>query len=166
MLISNILLLLLDESNDICRLRTWCILCHPQKTMSQITTFGSVSHDCVWMTQSSRSQPLAPSAKLCQQGRRVNCNRHHLLPGEKKRAMVDPATFLADTSHGNSAPQFEAVGKLILCRPPITMTFNVPMFSASPLRVLYLRISEKSGYPVEKWVRKVCKAGGYACRIK
>ena len=61
---------------------------------------------------------------------------------------------------------FHKLKSHVLCRPPVTMTFNVPMLSASPLRVLYLRISEKSGYPVEKWVRKVCKAGGYACRIK
>eukprot|EP00892_Ulva_mutabilis_P006462 jgi/Ulvmu1/4188/UM019_0167.1 len=51
-------------------------------------------------------------------------------------------------------------------RPPVSITFNVPMFSASQLRVLYLKIQEKSGYAVEKWVRKVCKAGGFHCRIK
>lgn len=52
------------------------------------------------------------------------------------------------------------------CRPPITMQFNVPMFSASPLKVMYLRIQERNNYAVEKWVRKVCKAGNYHCRIK
>ena len=46
------------------------------------------------------------------------------------------------------------------------MQFNVPMFSASPLKVLYLRIQERSNYSVEKWVRKVCKAGNYHCRMK
>jgi AP-2 complex subunit mu-1 len=46
------------------------------------------------------------------------------------------------------------------------MTFNVPMFSASPLKVMYLKIEERSNYSVEKWVRKVCKAGNYHCRTK
>jgi hypothetical protein len=58
------------------------------------------------------------------------------------------------------------VSVVCVCRPPLTMSFNVPMFSASPLRVLYLKVHERGGYPVEKWVRKVCKAGGYHCRIK
>lgn len=48
----------------------------------------------------------------------------------------------------------------------MSMTFNVPMFSASPLKVLYLKIQERSNYNVEKWVRKVCKAGSYDCRTK
>ena len=39
------------------------------------------------------------------------------------------------------------------------MAFNVPMFSASPLRVNYLKVIEKSGQNPEKWVRKVCKNG-------
>lgn len=55
---------------------------------------------------------------------------------------------------------------MVLCRPPVSMTFNVPMFSASPLKVLYLKIQERSNYNVEKWVRKVCKAGSYDCRTK
>ena len=56
--------------------------------------------------------------------------------------------------------------RAIDCRPPVTMTFNVPMFSASPLKVMYLKVQERSNYSVEKWVRKVCKAGSYHCRIK
>lgn len=44
------------------------------------------------------------------------------------------------------------------------MSFNVPMFGASPLRVMYLKVWEKSGYKVEKWVRKVCKSGDYDFR--
>ena len=36
---------------------------------------------------------------------------------------------------------------------------QVPMYSASGLRVQYLKVWEKSNYKVEKWVRKVCKSG-------
>jgi Adaptor complexes medium subunit family len=48
----------------------------------------------------------------------------------------------------------------------VAMGFNVPMYSASPLKVLYLKIQERSNYAVEKWARKVCKAGDYHCRTK
>lgn len=42
---------------------------------------------------------------------------------------------------------------------------QVPMYSASGLRVQYLKVWEKSGYRVDKWVRKVCKSGDYSIRI-
>ncbi|KAK9805823.1 hypothetical protein WJX73_004276 [Symbiochloris irregularis] len=50
-------------------------------------------------------------------------------------------------------------------RPPISLTFQVPMFAASGLRVQYLKVWEKSSYKVDKWVRKVCKSGDYLIRI-
>lgn len=49
-------------------------------------------------------------------------------------------------------------------RPPIQMSFQVPMYSASGLRVQYLRVWEKSNAKVDKWVRKVCKAGDFSVR--
>ena len=50
-------------------------------------------------------------------------------------------------------------------KPPISMEFNVPMFTGSGLRVRYLRIQEKSGYKPKKWIRYLSKAGDYAHRI-
>lgn len=50
-------------------------------------------------------------------------------------------------------------------RPPIHLGFQVPMFSASGLSVLYLKVWEKSNYKVEKWVRKLSKSGDYQFRI-
>lgn len=50
-------------------------------------------------------------------------------------------------------------------RPPIQMQFNVPMYSASGLRVQYLKVWEKSNYKVDKWVRKICKSGDYLIRV-
>lgn len=53
-------------------------------------------------------------------------------------------------------------------RPPIGMNFQVPMYSASGLRVQYLKILERklgSSYKVERWVRKICKSGDYYTRI-
>jgi len=50
-------------------------------------------------------------------------------------------------------------------KPPISMEFNVPLFTGSGLRVRYLRINEKSGYKPKKWIRYLSKAGDYAHRI-
>lgn len=46
------------------------------------------------------------------------------------------------------------------------MDFTVPMFAASPLNVVYLKVYEESGYKTVKWVRKLCKSGAYHCRAK
>jgi len=50
-------------------------------------------------------------------------------------------------------------------RPPISMEFHVPMFTASSFQVRFLKVVEKSNYTSVKWVRYVTKAGHYTCRI-
>lgn len=50
-------------------------------------------------------------------------------------------------------------------RAPISMDFQVPMFTASGLRVRFLRIIEKSNYKPTKWIRYITKAGSYSHRI-
>lgn len=50
-------------------------------------------------------------------------------------------------------------------RPPASLTFSVPMFSASGLRVQYLKVWEKSNYKVDKWVRKLCVSGDFSVRV-
>ena len=50
-------------------------------------------------------------------------------------------------------------------RPPISLDFQVLMFSSSGLVVRYLRIFEKSNYNTIKWVRYMSKAGSYQFRI-
>lgn len=50
---------------------------------------------------------------------------------------------------------------------PCCHVLQVPMFSASGLRVAYLKILERrlgSQYQVEKWVRKLCKSGDFLIR--
>ncbi len=49
-------------------------------------------------------------------------------------------------------------------RPPLALTFQVPGYSASGVRVEYVRVWERSGYNVEKWVRKLTKSGDYQIR--
>jgi len=50
-------------------------------------------------------------------------------------------------------------------RPPITLNFQVPMFTASGLNVRFLRIFERSNYETTKWVRYMTRAGQYQIRI-
>ncbi len=50
-------------------------------------------------------------------------------------------------------------------RQPITMEFQVPMFSASGLHVRFLKVLEKSDYETIKWVRYMTRAGQYQIRI-
>jgi len=50
-------------------------------------------------------------------------------------------------------------------RPPITMNFDVPQFTASGLRVRFLKVQEKSNYKPVKWIRYLTKAGTYEHRI-
>ena len=50
-------------------------------------------------------------------------------------------------------------------KPPISMEFNVPLFTGSGLRVRYLRVQEKSDYKPKKWIRYLSKSGDYAHRI-
>ncbi|KAK8639989.1 hypothetical protein V6N13_138355 [Hibiscus sabdariffa] len=49
-------------------------------------------------------------------------------------------------------------------RPPIQMEFQVPMFTASGLRVRFLKVWEKSGYNTVEWVHYITKAGSYEIR--
>ncbi|ORZ37185.1 Mu homology domain-containing protein [Catenaria anguillulae PL171] len=50
-------------------------------------------------------------------------------------------------------------------RPPITMDFVVPMFTASGVQVRFLKVFEKSNYETVKWVRYHAKAGSYQFRF-
>lgn len=50
-------------------------------------------------------------------------------------------------------------------KPPITLEFQVPMFTASGLHVRFLKVYEKSNYQAIKWVRYLTTNGTYANRI-
>ncbi|OMJ83568.1 hypothetical protein SteCoe_15477 [Stentor coeruleus] len=50
-------------------------------------------------------------------------------------------------------------------KPPISIDFQVPMFTASGLRIRFLRVIEKSNYKPIKWIRYITKAGSYQHRI-
>jgi len=50
-------------------------------------------------------------------------------------------------------------------KPPISLDFQLPMFTATGLRVRFLRVHEKSNYRPVKWIRYITKAGSYQHRI-
>jgi len=50
-------------------------------------------------------------------------------------------------------------------RPPISMQFQVPMFTSSGLHVRFLKVWERSQYQTIKWVRYITKAGSYEFRM-
>ena len=51
-------------------------------------------------------------------------------------------------------------------RPPISMDFQVLMFTSSGSLVRFLKVFEKSNYTSVKWVRYMTKAGSYQIRVR
>jgi AP-2 complex subunit mu-1 len=54
---------------------------------------------------------------------------------------------------------------LLMPLPCCARCAQVPMHSASGVKVQYLKVWEKSSYKVDKWVRKLCKSGDYQIRL-
>ncbi|KAI5284651.1 hypothetical protein KEM52_002802, partial [Ascosphaera acerosa] len=50
-------------------------------------------------------------------------------------------------------------------RPPLSLSFNLLMFTSSGLLVRYLKVFEKSNYSSVKWVRYMTRGGSYEVRF-
>ncbi|EER27380.1 AP-2 adaptor complex subunit mu [Coccidioides immitis RS] len=50
-------------------------------------------------------------------------------------------------------------------RPPLSLSFNLLMFTSSGLLVRYLKVFEKNNYSSVKWVRYMTRAGSYEIRF-
>jgi AP-2 complex subunit mu-1 len=50
------------------------------------------------------------------------------------------------------------------CRPPLSLSFSLLMFTSSGLLVRYLKVFEKNNYSSVKWVRYMTRAGSYEIR--
>ena len=94
------------------------------------------------------------------------------LAGGSEAALSGVVTCVATTRGGaggasssNSNSTAAAAGGSSSSRPPASLSFSVPMFSASGLRVQYLKVWEKSNYKVDKWVRKLCVSGDFSVRV-
>ncbi|TQD93575.1 hypothetical protein C1H46_020846 [Malus baccata] len=90
----------------------------------------------------------------------------------KYNAAIDCLVWKIRKFPGQTEPTLSAEVELISTmtekkswtRPPIQMEFQVPMFTASGLRVRFLKVWEKSGYNTVEWVRYITKAGSYEIR--
>ncbi|CAN0908174.1 AP-2 complex subunit mu [Linum grandiflorum] len=90
----------------------------------------------------------------------------------KYNASIDCLVWKIKKFPGQTEPTLSAEVELISTiadkkswtRPPIQMEFQVPMFTASGLRVRFLKVWEKSGYNTVEWVRYITKAGSYEIR--
>eukprot|EP01097_Dermamoeba_algensis_P003318 TRINITY_DN2336_c0_g1_i1.p1 TRINITY_DN2336_c0_g1~~TRINITY_DN2336_c0_g1_i1.p1 ORF type:complete len:448 (+),score=88.52 TRINITY_DN2336_c0_g1_i1:69-1412(+) len=100
----------------------------------------------------------------------------HVLAGKAKYVPTEDAIiwrikkFPADTEYSLSAEiqlvESNLIEKKAWSRPPISMQFQVPMYTASGLHVRFLKVVEpKLNYNTIKWVRYVTKAGSYLNRI-
>ena len=79
--------------------------------------------------------------------------RMRSFPGKHEYAMHATAELMVSTKGKKWA------------RPPICLSFQVPMFTASGLVVRFLKVFEKTAYQTTKWVRYVTRAGNYQIRI-
>ncbi|KAG6571847.1 AP-2 complex subunit mu, partial [Cucurbita argyrosperma subsp. sororia] len=92
----------------------------------------------------------------------------------KYNASIDCIVWKIRKFPGQTEPTMSAEVELISTiterkawtRPPIQMEFQVPMFTASGLRVRFLKVWEKSGYNTVEWVRYITKAGSYEIRCR
>lgn len=50
-------------------------------------------------------------------------------------------------------------------KPPLKLDFQLPMCTASGLKVLSLRVTEKQGYKPVKWIRYLAKSGDFTQRV-
>ena len=50
-------------------------------------------------------------------------------------------------------------------RQPISVNFEIPMYSASGVQVRFLKVFEMSSYTTQRWVRYLSKAGDYQMRL-
>ncbi|CAD7941967.1 unnamed protein product [Amoebophrya sp. A120] len=100
--------------------------------------------------------------------RRFPGNTENTLSAEVELSSDDLTTGLplsAAPAGGPGTAQVGASTATKWVRPPISMDFQVPMFTATGLRVRFLRVQEKSNYRPVKWIRYITKAGSYQHRI-
>lgn len=87
----------------------------------------------------------------------------------KRRALVWKVKKFAGESEHTLTASVELIAttkeKRPWSRPPLSMSFQVPMYSASGVKVTYLKVWERSSYKVERWVRTLCKSGDYQLRL-
>lgn len=105
--------------------------------------------------------PTTASANI-----RVTRGRAKYEPGD--RALV----WKINSFPGSSECSLDAVVDLLpatrekaWAKPPISVEFQIPMYSGSGVQVRFLKVYEKSGYQTQRWVKYLTKAGEYQMRL-
>ena len=78
----------------------------------------------------------------------------------KKFSGMTEHTLAANVELISTATERKPWGK-----PPLCLSFQIPMHSVSGVQVQYMKVWEKSGYNPDKWVRKTCLSGDYQIRL-
>ena len=105
--------------------------------------------------------PTAASAR-CECGR----GRAKYEPGE--RALVwRISSFQGGTESSLTAciDLLPATREKAWVRPPISVDFQISMYTCSGVQVRFLKVYEKSNYQTQRWVKYFSNAGEYQIRI-
>jgi len=105
--------------------------------------------------------PTAASASIT-----VGRGRAKYEPGERALVWrISSFPGMSEASLNASVELFPAIREKVWSRPPISMDFQIPMYSGSGVQVRFLKVYEKSSYQTNRWVKYITKAGEYQMRI-
>lgn len=99
---------------------------------------------------------------------RITCGRGRAKYEPGERALVWRISSFPGMSETNLIAIVDllpATREKAWVRPPITLDFQIPMYSASGVQVRFLKVYEKSNYVTQRWVRLMSKSGEYQVRI-
>jgi AP-2 complex subunit mu-1 len=108
--------------------------------------------------------PMPPTAATA----RINVGRGSAKYEPGERALV----WRMSSFPGGTEANLSAVVDLLPAtrekpwvRPPISMDFQIPMYSCSGVQVRFLKVYDKSNYQTQRWLRYLSTAGDYQVRI-
>jgi AP-2 complex subunit mu-1 len=109
-------------------------------------------------------RPMPPTCASA----RITCGRGRAKYEPGERALVWRISSFPGMSETNLIAIVDllpATREKAWVRPPITLDFQIPMYSASGVQVRFLKVYEKSNYVTQRWVRQMSKSGEYQVRI-
>ena len=115
----------------------------------------------------------AVTIKIPVPGNTANCKIKCTLGRAKYVPSSSAIVFRLNRFQGQSSTMLSSTVTLLptvrpkpWSRPPLTLSFTVPMFTASGVHVRFLKVFDKSGYTTNRWVRYITKSGeAYSIRI-
>ena len=62
-------------------------------------------------------------------------------------------------------PSVASPNRNVYLRTPISVKFEIPLFTVSGFQVRYLKIEDRSGYKASPWVKYMTKNGDFNIRV-